>query len=79
MAAASIASIAYMPVILPISVAMLVWAKLFDYRFGYLNVLLQDVGVAKPAQLARLAEHRALCHGASPRSGRALAVGRCSF
>ena len=33
--------IAYMPVILPISVAMLVWAKLFDYRFGYLNVLLR--------------------------------------
>ncbi len=40
--------IAYMPVILPISVAMLVWAKLFDFRFGYLNVLLQDVGVQNP-------------------------------
>jgi ABC-type sugar transport system permease subunit len=40
--------VAYMPVILPISVAMLVWAKLFDYRFGYLNVLLQGIGVADP-------------------------------
>lgn len=40
--------VAYMPVFLPISVAMLVWAKLFDYRFGYLNVLLQNLGVANP-------------------------------
>jgi multiple sugar transport system permease protein len=40
--------IAYMPVILPLSVAMLVWAKLFDVKFGYLNVLLQGVGVADP-------------------------------
>jgi fructooligosaccharide transport system permease protein len=40
--------VAYMPVILPISVAMLVWAKLFDYRFGYLNVLLQGVGITDP-------------------------------
>jgi ABC-type sugar transport system permease subunit len=37
--------IAYMPVILPISIAMLVWVKLFDYRFGYLNVLLSAFGV----------------------------------
>jgi len=40
--------IAYLPVILPISIAMLVWAKLFDYRFGYLNVLLQSFGVDNP-------------------------------
>jgi ABC-type sugar transport system permease subunit len=40
--------IAYLPVILPISVAMLVWVKLFDVRFGYLNVLLQEVGIANP-------------------------------
>ncbi len=40
--------VAYMPVILPISVAMLVWVKLFDYRFGYLNVLLQAVGIDNP-------------------------------
>jgi len=40
--------IAYMPVILPTAVAMLVWAKLYDPKFGYLNVLLQRVGVAKP-------------------------------
>lgn len=46
--AATYRVIAYMPVILPISVAMLVWAKLFDYRFGYLNVLLQNIGVADP-------------------------------
>jgi multiple sugar transport system permease protein len=40
--------IAYMPVILPISIGMLVWAKLFDVRFGYLNVLLQDFGITNP-------------------------------
>ena len=40
--------ISYMPVVLPLSVAMLVWAKLFSVRFGYINVLLKDVGVAKP-------------------------------
>ncbi|MCX6048205.1 MAG: sugar ABC transporter permease [Chloroflexi bacterium] len=40
--------IAYMPVILPISIGMLVWVKLFDVRFGYLNVLLQDFGMANP-------------------------------
>lgn len=40
--------VAYLPVILPISIAMLVWAKLFDFRFGYLNVLLQALGVQTP-------------------------------
>lgn len=40
--------IAYLPVILPISVAMLVWAKLFDYQFGYLNVLLENIGINNP-------------------------------
>lgn len=40
--------IAYLPVILPISIAMLVWAKLFDYQFGYLNVLLQNIGIENP-------------------------------
>lgn len=40
--------IVYLPVILPISVAMLVWAKLFDVRFGYLNVMIQGLGVENP-------------------------------
>lgn len=40
--------IAYMPVILPISVSMLVWAKLYDPKFGYLNVLLSRMGVENP-------------------------------
>jgi multiple sugar transport system permease protein len=40
--------IAYMPVVLPVTVAMLVWAKLYDVKFGYLNVLLQQLGVANP-------------------------------
>jgi multiple sugar transport system permease protein len=40
--------ISYMPVILPISVAMLVWGKLFDVKFGYLNVTLGKLGVANP-------------------------------
>jgi len=40
--------ISYMPVVLPISVAMLVWAKLFSVRFGYINVMLKALGVANP-------------------------------
>jgi multiple sugar transport system permease protein len=40
--------IAYMPVVLPVTVAMLVWAKLYDVKFGYLNVLLNSIGVADP-------------------------------
>jgi ABC-type sugar transport system permease subunit len=40
--------IAYMPVVLPISVGMMVWRKFFDVTFGYLNVLLANVGVANP-------------------------------
>ena len=40
--------ISYMPVVLPLSVAMLVWAKLFSVRFGYLNVMLKAAGVANP-------------------------------
>jgi multiple sugar transport system permease protein len=46
--AATYRVIAYLPVILPISVAMLVWAKLFDVRFGYLNVMLQGIGIENP-------------------------------
>ncbi|MBC7234585.1 MAG: sugar ABC transporter permease [Chloroflexi bacterium] len=40
--------IAYMPVVLPVSVAMLVWAKLYDPKFGYLNVMLKNLGVQNP-------------------------------
>jgi len=40
--------IAYMPVVLPATVAMLVWAKLYDVKFGYLNVMLQSLGVENP-------------------------------
>ncbi len=40
--------IAYMPVVLPATVAMLVWAKLYDVKFGYLNVMLQSLGVQDP-------------------------------
>ena len=40
--------IAYMPVVLPTTVAMLVWAKLYDVKFGYLNVMLQSLGVESP-------------------------------
>ena len=46
--AATYRVIAYLPVILPISVAMLVWVKLFDVRFGYLNVMLQGIGIENP-------------------------------
>jgi len=47
-AAGAFRVIAYMPVVLPISVAMMVWTKFFDAQFGYLNVLLQGVGIANP-------------------------------
>jgi ABC-type sugar transport system permease subunit len=47
-AAAVYRVIAYMPVVLPTSVAMLVWSKLYDPKFGYLNVLLQSIGVSSP-------------------------------
>lgn len=47
-AAAVYRVIAYMPVVLPVTVAMLVWAKLYDVQFGYINVLLQKVGIANP-------------------------------
>jgi multiple sugar transport system permease protein len=40
--------IAYMPVVLPTTVAMLVWAKLYDPKFGYLNVMLNSLGVQNP-------------------------------
>jgi multiple sugar transport system permease protein len=41
--------IAYMPVVLPVTVAMLVWAKLYDVKFGYLNVMLHNTfGVRVP-------------------------------
>ena len=40
--------IAYMPVVLPTTVAMLVWAKLYDVKFGYLNIMLQNLGVNSP-------------------------------
>jgi len=40
--------IAYMPVVLPTTVAMLVWAKLYDVKFGYLNVMLRSIGVQSP-------------------------------
>lgn len=40
--------IAYMPVVLPVTVAMLVWAQLYHHRFGYLNVMLGALGVENP-------------------------------
>lgn len=40
--------IAYMPVVLPSAVAMLVWARLYNPKFGYMNVLLQNLGVENP-------------------------------
>ena len=40
--------IAYMPVVLPVSVAMLVWGKLFHLQFGYLNVILKKLGMQNP-------------------------------
>ena len=44
-AAGAFRVIAYMPVILPISISMLLWVKLYDPQLGYLNTLLQNLGV----------------------------------
>lgn len=35
--------IVYLPVVLPISVAMLLWQQLYHYQFGYINYLLKGV------------------------------------
>ena len=43
LAAAVYRVIAYMPVVLPIAVAMLVWGKLYDPKFGYMNVMLSKL------------------------------------
>jgi len=40
--------IAYMPVVLPLTVAMLLWVKLYDVSFGYLNTLLKGLGIVEP-------------------------------
>lgn len=36
--------IAYLPVVLPIAVALLLWRQLLNSQFGYVNYLLRDVG-----------------------------------
>jgi len=35
--------ISYLPVVLPIAAAMLVWGQLYDEQFGYLNILLSKL------------------------------------
>ena len=47
-AASAFRVIAYMPVILPISISMLMWVKLYDPQLGYLNVFLKSLGVVNP-------------------------------
>jgi multiple sugar transport system permease protein len=47
-AAGAFRVIVYMPVIVPISISMLLWVKLFDPQLGYLNTLLRDIGVQNP-------------------------------
>ncbi|MBX6772729.1 MAG: sugar ABC transporter permease [Chloroflexi bacterium] len=38
----------YLPVILPISVSMLMWQQLYNSKYGYIDSLLRDLGVANP-------------------------------
>lgn len=38
----------YLPVITPVSVAMLMWGQLLGYKFGYINVMLRSLGVEDP-------------------------------
>jgi multiple sugar transport system permease protein len=48
-AAATYRVIAYLPVVLPIAVAMLLWRQLYHYQLGYINYLLTAVfGVGQP-------------------------------
>jgi multiple sugar transport system permease protein len=47
-AAGTFRVISYMPVILPISISMLLWVKLFDPQLGYLNSFLESIGVTHP-------------------------------
>lgn len=47
--AAAYRVIAYLPVVLPIAVALLLWKQLLHPQFGYLNYFLRDiVGIANP-------------------------------
>ena len=48
-AAAAYRVITYLPVVLPVAVAMLLWRQLYHFQFGYLNLMLTSVfGVAEP-------------------------------
>ncbi len=48
-AAAAYRVITYLPVVLPVAVAMLLWRQLYHFQFGYVNHLLRTVvGVADP-------------------------------
>jgi len=48
-AAATYRVIAYLPVVLPIAVAMLLWRQLYHTQFGYINYLLKAIfGLAEP-------------------------------
>jgi multiple sugar transport system permease protein len=40
--------ICYLPVILPITAAVLVWKNIYDPEFGYLNQLLLSLGIQSP-------------------------------
>jgi ABC-type sugar transport system permease subunit len=41
--------VSYLPVILPVSVAMVVWKNIYHIDFGYINYFLKEVvGIAKP-------------------------------
>lgn len=40
--------VVYLPVVLPISVAMLVWGHIYHVQWGYINYTLKQLGVAEP-------------------------------
>jgi multiple sugar transport system permease protein len=47
--AAAYRVIAYLPVVLPIAVALLLWKQLLNPQFGYINYFLREwIGIAKP-------------------------------
>lgn len=48
--------VAYIPVVLPVSVSMMLWRQLYSHDYGYLNQLLRLLGVADPPYWMALPE-----------------------
>jgi ABC-type sugar transport system permease subunit len=56
LAAAFYRVVAYIPVVLPISVSMALWRQLYNHEYGYLNQFLRMIGIAEPPYWMALPE-----------------------